>query len=95
MKSCIGLIMVLVFLFPSEMSASKKFEDVDIYRENKIKLQKKSGTVRFNDEQLEHTFFHELIHFIFYFLGEGELGSNEKLVDTISGLLHQAIRTMK
>jgi hypothetical protein len=43
----------------------------------------------------EHTYFHELTHMILDNMGEGELSSNEKFVDTFSALLHQAIKTSK
>lgn len=44
---------------------------------------------------IEHTFYHELIHWIFHELNEYELRDNEKLVDTVAALLHQAHATME
>lgn len=41
--------------------------------------------------RVESTFFHELLHAIFHELGEHELDKNERLVDSIACLLHQAI----
>jgi len=64
------------------------------------------GTVRYRikeiiiDENIsqsykEQTFLHELIHLIFTFMCEKELSGNEKLVNTISELLYQALETME
>jgi hypothetical protein len=65
------------------------------YRENTIALQKSTGAYPLTDEQIEENFFHELLHFIFFKLDETEMMSNEKLITQISGLLHQALRTME
>jgi predicted SprT family Zn-dependent metalloprotease len=65
------------------------------YRENTIALQKSTEGYNLSDEQIEETFLHELIHFVFYKLGERELMENEKLIDGMAGLLHQALRTME
>ena len=42
----------------------------------------------------EQTFIHELVHLIFDMMSEQELTKNEKLVNTFSELLYQAIETM-
>lgn len=44
---------------------------------------------------VEHNYCHELVHWIFYVLNEEELRGNEKLVDQIAYLLHQALTTSK
>lgn len=41
----------------------------------------------------EQTFFHELIHLLFYMCGESELRMNERLVEVIAQFLYQAIMT--
>jgi hypothetical protein len=43
--------------------------------------------------RIESTFLHELLHAIFYELGETELDKNERLIDSVSNLLHQALTT--
>lgn len=63
------------------------------YRENVICLQANTPGVTRPQSQLEQTFFHELLHFIFEILGEEDLRTNEQLIDQMSGLLHQAFVT--
>lgn len=63
------------------------------YKENKIILQ--SNTSRMSKTVIEQTFFHELVHSIFSEMGRSDLNKDEPFVDTLAGLLHQAIKTMK
>jgi hypothetical protein len=44
---------------------------------------------------LEHTFIHELVHMCLYYTEQGRLNDNEGFVDTLAGLLHQALTTME
>lgn len=64
-----------------------------IFGESKIKLQDATDSVIRPKECIEHTYLHELVHFILHFMEETELKSNEKFVDVFSGLLHQALQT--
>jgi len=41
------------------------------------------------DSVVEHAFYHELVHFLFYYAGRCDLAEDEQLVDTIGGLLAQ------
>ena len=43
--------------------------------------------------RVECTFLHELLHAIFFELGEAELDKNERLINSMSSLLHQALTT--
>lgn len=43
----------------------------------------------------EHIYLHELTHLIFHMLGEKDLYENERIIDSFSGLLHQALTTEK
>ena len=43
--------------------------------------------------RVESTFLHELLHAILFELGERELDKNERLIDSIASLLHQALTT--
>jgi hypothetical protein len=42
---------------------------------------------------VEHTFYHEKVHWILFAMGEDELRTNEKFVDMFAFLLHQADTT--
>lgn len=63
------------------------------YRENKIILQRNTETHPIPRAQIEHNFYHELMHFVFEKLNRSEMRSDEMLVDQIAGMLHQAQRT--
>jgi hypothetical protein len=66
-----------------------------MHRDNKIVIQPSVPGNPRTSEQIEHTFFHELVHFILDAMQEEELRKNEKFVDVFSGLLHQALTTME
>lgn len=79
-------------------------EDADIMRDNDargkadyrmecIRLAPDSPVCRMSRSQLEHTFLHEVIHWIFFKLNKQSLGDDEVLVDMMSDLLHQAIES--
>ena len=65
-----------------------------LYRKNLIQLQRSNATVMRPATQIEATFCHELVHWIFFVLSEDKLRKNEQLVDQIGRLLHQALSTM-
>lgn len=65
------------------------------YRTNKIILQKNTQSTECPRTQIEKTFWHEALHMIFYYIGENKLGSNEKFIDLLAGVLHQVITTAK
>ena len=54
-----------------------------------------------NDDQWEHAFYHELMHFIYYFAdmsfedGKGPIHQDERFVNLTANLLHQALTTME
>jgi len=48
-----------------------------------------------NDDYIEHTFYHELIHQILTKMGEYKLNNNEKFVDNFAALLHQFEKSKK
>lgn len=61
------------------------------FQTNTIALEKFS---RQTDKTIsEQVFFHELVHFILYYMGEEELNNNEKFVDMFGQLLYQAMTT--
>lgn len=66
---------------------------LSVYRRNVIQLQKSNSGIIRSASQLESTFLHELVHYIFFMLGKDDLRKDEVLVDTIAKLLHQAMTT--
>jgi len=65
------------------------------YTSNKIRIQKQNEGVSLKKTMVEQTFYHELIHYILNYMGENELGKNEKFVDIFASLLHQYEKTKK
>ena len=71
-----------------------------VYRENKILLRPSTESTPLTNEQIEFTFYHELIHYILYFAEAAYSGKSEYMhqdegfVDLCAGLLHQALSTM-
>jgi hypothetical protein len=52
--------------------------------------------IKAGDQQImEHTYCHELVHAILTHMGEDKLNRNEKFVDMFGGLLHQAMTSAK
>lgn len=46
-------------------------------------------------QQLEQTYFHELVHWILFVMNENDLRNNEKFVDLFAQFLYQARMTEK
>ena len=65
------------------------------YRENLIQLQDDAPGYPIPYQQIEQTFYHELVHVILAAMHATELNDDENFVDTFSHLLHQAITTME
>lgn len=67
------------------------------YRQDIIVLQPPTLQTPITQEQIEHTYLHELMHHVLYAAGEDSfdppLHKREYLVDRIAGLLHQALTT--
>lgn len=66
---------------------------LSLYRKNVIHLQKNNAGIMRPDTQIESTFLHELVHFVFCMLGKNNLREDEELVDGVARLLHQAMTT--
>ena len=60
---------------------------------NLIRIQPSNSTSPLPQDKVEHVFFHELLHAIFYKLGRNQLKDDEELVEQMAGLLHQAFKT--
>jgi predicted SprT family Zn-dependent metalloprotease len=64
-----------------------------VYRLDKIKIAPSTPAYFMSQDQREHVFLHELVHWIFYKLNKEDLRKDEDLVDMIADLLHQAIKS--
>ncbi|HPQ79380.1 MAG TPA: hypothetical protein PLG47_02940 [Candidatus Dojkabacteria bacterium] len=60
---------------------------------NTITLTNKNGIDTLPQDVIEHTYWHEVVHFILKTMGEEELYKNEKFVDLFAALLHQILKT--
>lgn len=70
---------------PTDVDAS----GIADYRKNKIRLY----TYDQCQDSIEHTFYHELVHFLLYYAGRPDLAEDETLVDVLGGLLAQYTHT--
>lgn len=73
-----------------------------VYDNTMVKTKQVIGEARYVNQQirldpsvapmqtLEQSFIHELVHWIFYVMGEEELRNNEKLVDLFAHFIYQA-----
>ena len=66
-----------------------------IFAENKIYIQQDTNTFKISKDAQEHAYYHELSHFILYYMGEMELCNNEKFVDLLGNILLQIDKTKK
>lgn len=64
------------------------------FRENRIQLQPSTDSVPTPATMQEQTFCHELIHYLL-FHAESKLNEDEKFVNLMGNLLHQALSTME
>lgn len=60
-----------------------------------IKLVRPHAKHPITQSSLEHSFLHELIHMCLYHTEQSQLNDNEGFVDSLAGLLHQALTTME
>jgi len=58
-----------------------------------IELQEPNGIHPIDD--VENTYFHELLHAIFHMMGRHELFRDEELIHVMAGLLHQSFKTAR
>lgn len=74
------------------------------YRKNEIQLRPSCGVLPLKKDQIEHTFWHELVHHIMYRAGSSlntalenktSLQNDEGFVFSVGQLLHQAVSTFE
>lgn len=63
--------------------------------ESKIVIAQNFNGCKQHQESINSTFIHEVIHGILDTMGETELSSNEKFVNTFTGYLYQVIKQIK
>lgn len=63
--------------------------------QNKIQVAVEWNGSSLSEEAIEHTTWHEIVHFILTIMSEGELNGNEKFVDSFGSYLHQIDKTKK
>lgn len=61
----------------------------------KISIQPGVDGVPLTESAVEHTLWHEIIHFILHYMGETELNANEQFVDLLAGLVVQAKNSLQ
>ena len=65
------------------------------FAQNLILIQANTKTFKVTKESQEHTYYHEMAHFVLYYMGEMELCHNEKFVDLLGNILLQIDKTKK
>ena len=73
----------------SQLYATRKIVGEAVYSKQTILL----DTGHCSQEQIEQNFLHELIHWVFYIMGEDDLRNNERVVDLLAHFLHQVVKT--
>ncbi len=86
---------VIKIVWDKELITHDDFYGACEYRYERIKIQPSTKSWPRSEQDIEHTFFHELTHYILDTMNEGELRSNEKFVDVFSGILHQVLKDNK
>jgi hypothetical protein len=76
-------------LYDNKLMQNKGFIGEAQYNTCTIALDKTMTVSRF----VEQSYIHELVHWVFFVLGEHKLRKNEVMVDLIAHLLYQAIET--
>ena len=64
-----------------------------LYRRDVVEIQANSTSINRPRSHIEVTFLHELLHMIFYVMGEDDMRNNESMIDEMAKLLHQAFIT--
>lgn len=82
----------IIVEYSDELVSKKDVYGSTEYLENKIVLQPRVAGCDIPLSQIEQSFLHELVHWIFRILKRDDL-QNEALVEQVSGLLHQMFKT--
>lgn len=66
---------------------------ISIFARNTIMLQ--TPNRKYTRSHIMQTFWHEVSHFMMYYMGEEDLNHNEKFVDLLGQCLHQVNKTAR
>ena len=83
-------------VFDNQECAKENATGLADYDKNLIILADKDpGNNKLPDDAIQHVFWHEVLHHILHKSGYKKLAYDECLIQRISGLIHQALTTMK
>lgn len=79
--------------FVHDMQTRDDAYGLSLYRKNLIEIQDTSEGCSRSPEQMAHTFWHEVIHWLYYTLGKDDFRNDEAHIDLMAGLIHQLMTT--
>jgi len=79
--------------YDSTLRSEHEALGLTVLDKNQIRLQPSTKTFPMSKDKTAHVFCHELVHLIFYHAGFHKDCTDERKVDLIAGLLHQALIT--
>ncbi len=80
-------------IFDPQLAYKEDIAGQAAYRQNRIFLQPPDRTNTTTQDQIEHSFCHELVHYILSHMSQDKLRKDEPFVDLFANLLHQALST--
>jgi len=81
-------------IYDKQLTNTSDARGMSHFRENKIRLQTSTDSIPTPITMQEQTFCHELIHYLLLH-AESKLNDDEKFVNLMGNLLHQALSTME
>lgn len=82
-------------VYDNDRCAERNCVGLACYMENAIILADRADDKDLPESVKLHSYYHELLHFIFSATGQERLNSDEKFIDIAAGLLHQVLLTSK
>jgi len=81
--------------FDNDKCEAERAYGIVIYKRNIIKLQDKAHGEKIANEEIEASYYHEILHFILNRLGYDDLNDDEKFVKQVSKALQQCLTTQE
>jgi len=81
--------------FNENLSRDHEAVGLTHFKNGTIELQPSVEWYEQADDHIQHTFCHELVHCLLFAISENELARDEKLVDRLGMVLHQALSTFE